>query len=98
MEVMFTKTIARIKWHIKELTKTFSGQPSFYSSKRIERAIIFINANVMLDLCTWHLVSKDKLDYLGAVAIYSAQMIYAGFQTNKMIQEAKNGNNETPQS
>lgn len=88
------KTISRVKWHLKEVAKTFSNQPSFYSSKRIERAVIFINANVMLDMCVYNLIQTGKLDSTGAVLIYSAQMVYAGFQTNKLMEEKKNENNE----
>jgi len=94
--MIFEKTIKRAKWHMKEIAKTFSNQPSFYSSKRIERAIIFINATIMFDLIVWHLVGKDKLDELGAIGVYGAQMAYAGFQTNKLMQEKKDEkNNDT---
>ena len=89
-----TKTINRAKWHMKEIAKTFSNQQSFYSSKRFERAIIFINANVVLDMCVYQLIHSDKLDATGAVLIYSAQMVYAGFQTNKLMEEKKSENNE----
>ena len=87
--MIFEKTIKRAKWHLKELTKTFSNEPSFYSSKRIERAIIFINATVMFDLIVWNLVEEKKLDEMGAIGVYAAQMAYAGFQTTKMMQEKR---------
>ena len=50
---------------------------------------IFLNANVLLDLCVRHLVMVDKLDYIGAVAIYSAQMVYAGYQTKQIFNDTK---------
>lgn len=83
----FEKFIARVKWHMKELNKTLSSQESYYSSKRIERLIIFINANVLLDMMVMHLLHKDKIDYLGAIAIYGAQMVYAGFQTKQIFKD-----------
>lgn len=74
-------------WFGREILKTFSNQPSFFSSKRIERALIFVNANVVLDLCVNELVKQGKIDELGAVAIYTAQMIYAGYQTKQIFNE-----------
>lgn len=85
------KLVKRLKWHLKELCKTFSNQPSFYSSKRIERAVIFVNANVMLDIMVWWLAKHDKLDYLGVIGIYAAQMVYAGYQTKQIFKDKPNG-------
>lgn len=48
----------------------------------------------MLDMCVYNLIQTAKLDSTGAVLIYSAQMVYAGFQTNKLMEEKKNENNE----
>lgn len=84
------KIIARAKWHLKELAKTFSGEHGFYSSKRIERAILFINANVMLDIMIIHLMTEKKLDAVGALMIYAGQMVYAGYQTKQIFAEKQN--------
>ncbi len=81
------KFIKRLKWHLKELCKTFSNEHSFYSSKRIERAIIFVNANVMLDMMCYHLVKTGKMDDIGAIGIYAAQMVYAGYQTTQIFKD-----------
>lgn len=83
------KFIARLKWHIKELVKTFSHQPSYYSSKRIERAIIFINANAMLDVGTYFLMKEHKVGAIELVTLYTAQMIYAGYQTKQIFNDPK---------
>lgn len=32
------------KWHLREIAATFSNKPSYYSSKRIERALLFLVA------------------------------------------------------
>lgn len=71
----------KLKWRFGELEKTFSNQPSFYASKRIERAIIFLNAVILLDVMSIILLREDKIDYVAAVFIFSAQMCYAGYQT-----------------
>ncbi len=89
MEQMPDKFWPCIKWHFWELVKTFSGEPSFYSSKRIERMLIFVNANISLDLIIGWLTKHDKLDYMGAIGIYVAQMAYAGYQTKQISKDDK---------
>lgn len=81
------KLYKRFKWHLKEIDKTFSNTPSHYSSKRIERFILFINANILLDVCTIHLLHLDKIGAAEAVLIYGAQMVYAGFQTKQIFKD-----------
>lgn len=76
-----------IKWFIKELIATFSHQPSYFSHKRIQACLLFINANVMLDVITFSLLQEKKIDYLGAVAIYGAQMVYAGYQVTQIMKD-----------
>ncbi len=78
-----------VRWFFWQILLTFTAQESFFSSKRIERMVIFLNANIWLDLCVSHLISVDKLDYLGAVAVYSAQMVYAGYQTKQIFNDMK---------
>jgi hypothetical protein len=71
----------KLKWRIAEIEKTFSNQPSFYASKRFERALIFINALVLLDVMSIKLLMEVHIDYVAATAIFAAQMCYAGYQT-----------------
>ena len=80
------KFYARLKWHLKELNKTLSHEPSHYSSKRIERMILFVNAIVLLDLFVWK--QYAKLTTTEIVAIFTAQMLYAGFQTKQIFKDA----------
>jgi len=49
--------------------------------------MIFINANILLDISVHYLLKTGKMDYIAAVAIYSAQMIYAGYQTKQIFNE-----------
>ena len=44
----FTTKTEAVKWFFIQILLTFSDQPSFFSSKRIERFMIFINANILL--------------------------------------------------
>lgn len=81
------KFINRLKWHLKELDKTLSNQPSFYSSKRIERMILFVNALVILDL--FIIKEYEKLTTAEIISIFTIQMIYAGFQTKQLAKEKK---------
>ncbi len=81
------KFIARIKWHLKELNKTFSNQPSYYSSKRIERMIIFLNALIIFDIMMWWLLHKDKIDAMTAIATFVTQMGFCGWQTKQIFKE-----------
>lgn len=83
------KFIGRLKWHIKELAKTFSNQPSFYSSKRIERGVLFTNAILLLDF--FYIKQYNDLSTTEALSIFGAQLVYAGFHV-KQIQKETNSN------
>lgn len=92
----WSKFVSRIKWHLKELNKTLSNQPSHYSSKRIERLVIFLNAMVLLDYMAIYLLKEAKIDELGVVGIFTAQMAYAGYTIKKSMEEVqKNADNSS---
>lgn len=76
-----------IKWFFGEMIKTFSSEPSFFSSKRIEKMLVFLNANIMLDVCVQELITQGKIDAIGSCAIYAAQMTYAGYTTKQIFNE-----------
>lgn len=78
-----------IRWFFWQMLLTLTANESFFSSKRLERFAIFVNANVLLDICVYHLVSVGKLDWEGSVGIYVAQMAYAGFQTKQIFNDLK---------
>jgi len=92
------KWYKRLKWHLKELRKTLSNEPSAYSSKRIERLIIFLNACVTLDIIIFWLIHKDKIGAAEATLIYGTQMIYAGYQTKQIQKDIKPKVNEETQA
>lgn len=83
------KWFMRLQWHIKELNKTLSNEPSYYSSKRLERLLLFLSANIIVDIGTIYLLLHGKLDWTGLCAIYAAKMVYAGFQTKQISKDVK---------
>lgn len=85
-------------WLIKEMLKTFSNEPSFFSSKRLEKFYQFSQANLLLILTTKHLVATGKMDVTLSLMIYTAQMIYAGFNTKQMFTEKKHNEKVTDES
>lgn len=87
MSPVFKNPWQFIKWFCWEMLKTLSNQPSFFSSKRVERLLLFMNGNIMLDLCVYTLLKQDKIDYVAAIVIYTAQMIYAGYTMKQTFNE-----------
>jgi len=71
------KTWFRLLWHIKELNKTFSNEKSYYLSKRIERAILFINAVFIFDYYVFKNLSH--LTYTEIMEAFAINLLYAGF-------------------
>lgn len=76
------------KWFIRQIRDTFSNKPSYFSRKRIESFFIFINATILLDI--WLYKNIDDLNWEGMVAIYGAQMIYAGYQVTQIRKDIIN--------
>lgn len=74
-------------WFCREMLKTFSKQPSFFCSKKVERFLIFLNANIALDICIHWLLIHDKITWEGSVGIYTVQMLYAGYQTKQIFND-----------
>lgn len=81
------KTYARFLWHLKELNKTFSNQPSYYSSKRIERAILFVNAIVIFDYYIW--LHRNELTFMEACEAFAINLLYAGFLVKQIKSDVK---------
>lgn len=88
-EGKFSQFLEYMRWFFWQMLLTLTASESFFSSKRLERFVIFINANILLDICVYHLVSDGKLDWEGSVGIYVAQMAYAGFQTKQIFNDLK---------
>ena len=74
-------------WFCREMLKTLSKQPSFFCSKRLERFVIFASANISLDICTHNILCKGLITWEAAVAIYAAQMVYAGYTTKQIFND-----------
>lgn len=75
------------KWFLRNIQATFSNKESYFARKRIESFILFINATALLDMfCykTW-----QKLDTPSMLAIYGAQMVYAGYQVIQIRKDLK---------
>ena len=83
----FTSLYHFLCWFCREMLKTLSKQQSFFCSKRLERFVIFVSANISLDICTHDLLVRDVINWEAAVAIYTAQMVYAGYTTKQIFNE-----------
>jgi hypothetical protein len=67
-------------WFFKELVKTFSNQPSRFSSKKLERAALFASALIMVIIYfAWHYKTMTSSDML---IITGALFVYAGYSMN----------------
>jgi hypothetical protein len=74
-----------IKWVIKELILTFSNQPSFFSSKRIERAILFSAA--LTSYMIWFFYHYKLLSPTDMVIVTGPIFFYAGYSMNTTQKE-----------
>lgn len=84
------KIYARFLWHLKEINKTFSGQPSYYSTKRIERFILFINALAIFD--GWIIYNWNKMQFTDITQAFVLNLAYAGFLVHSTQKEKRNEN------
>ena len=73
--------------YFKELILTFSNKKSFFSSKRIERFIVF---NVFLVLTVIYVVKKiDDLDSFGFIQIVGLWLAYGGYNSLMNLRDRK---------
>src|ERR1700741_3953738 len=70
------------KWFIRQIQYTFSNKPSEFSRKRIESFLLFVNATAILDIWTYKKI--DDISWEAMLAIYGAQMVYAGYQVTQI--------------
>ena len=82
------KAYNRFLWHLKELNKTLSNEPSYYSSKRLERLVLFISANIIVDIYVYKNI--DKMSVSDVLLVFGAKMVYAGFQVKQIQKDLKN--------
>ena len=76
-----------------ELKKTFSNEPSYFSSKRIERAILFLSA--LLSANYWFYTHVEELTYEMCIAFVIMLLGFAGYTMSQTQKEKKN---KTPES
>lgn len=74
-----------IKWFFREWIKTYSSEPSFFASKRIERSLLFVSA-LTLTICyvAYHIPTMGSGDL---TLIVGALFVYAGYNTSMMRKE-----------
>ena len=90
MKKFFTTIWNEIVFVYTELKKTLSNEPSFFSSKRIERAILFLTAIVTSNVWFWsHYPNLD----VNEIALYiGIHLGYAGFTMSQSQKEKKFNN------
>jgi hypothetical protein len=74
-----------IKWFIKEILFTFSNKPSFFSSKRIERGILFCTA--LTSYMIWFFYHYKVLSPTDMVIVTGPIFFYAGYSMNTTQKE-----------
>ena len=89
MKKFFKGISSEISFLYTELKKTFSNQPSFFSSKRIERALLFITAVTASNVWFWsHYPNLD----VNEISLYvGLHLGFAGY-TMATIQKEKKSN------
>lgn len=83
----------KIKWVSNEVLNTFSNKKSFFSSKRLERFLIF---SLMLSLTVFFVVKSIITCTLGAtdfIIIVGTWLGYGGFNTIQIKKDVKEDNN-----
>lgn len=89
----YVKFYRRIKWHIKEINKTFSGEPSYYSTKRLERFALMLNGLIIFDAYLY--THWASIEFNQALEAFVVNLGYAGFLMTKAQQEKKNSINNS---
>jgi hypothetical protein len=83
----YVKFYRRLKWHIKEVNKTFSNEPSYYSTKRIERFFLFLNGIAIFDAYIY--THWSSITFQQALEALIVNLAYAGYLLTKAQTEKK---------
>jgi len=75
------------KWFILQIRATFSNEPSYFSSKRIERYMLFMGA--FCSLMYYIYTHIDTLLYTEVLALTGAMFVYAGYTLNVTQKEKR---------
>lgn len=91
---MFFNLFKSIKWFLIQILYTFSSEKkSFFSRRRIEGFIVFVNGILLLDF--YYFSNVDKISAEEALIYFIANMGYAGWQTVQMFNEKLKKYNST---
>lgn len=83
------------KWFVRQIKATFSNEPSYFSSKRIERYLLFLSGVSWINYYIWTHIKT--LTYTEIIALVSLLFGYAGFQLLTTQKEKKNQTNNPVQ-
>ena len=86
-DTLLYKRYNQVKWYIKELIKTFSGEKSFFSSKRLERGIAFSTGEAFLVI--YFIYHFKTMTYLECLALAGAAFAVAGYTLNATQKEKR---------
>lgn len=89
----FPKLRARFKWHMKEINKMNSNEPSFYSSKRVKSHMAFIGGYYgMIHFLIVKLNDTPVMTTMEMCGWATLMFSVAGYHLNKTQEEKKVGN------
>jgi Ca2+/Na+ antiporter len=81
------KAYTRLLWHLKEINKTFSSHPSYYSAKRIMEFILFTNGIILFD---WYwFLHRNTMSFEQSCEAFILNMAYAGFMRATLQKEKR---------
>jgi hypothetical protein len=82
-----TRIVDFVLWFIKEMINTISSKPSHFSSKRIERLLLFVSGVSIMDLYAY--THRLTMTAEMMLMIVGAQMVWAGFNTTQLTTDKK---------
>lgn len=71
--------MSKIIYYIQQLVLTFSNQPSFFSSKRLERFSIFISTLIAYNVYVWKRMDQSNFTAAEFMIVTGGFLAYAGF-------------------
>jgi len=90
MKKFFTNIKDEVVFIYTEVKKSFSNEPSYFSSKRIERMLLFLTALTASNVWFWH--KYPDLEYGEIIAYVSVHLGFAGYTMYQTEKSKKNLN------
>jgi hypothetical protein len=78
-----------LKKYVYEWLLTFSNKPSFFSSKRLERAFLINTALILICFYVYH--TRNELTAFEFMVIITPLFGYAGFNTVRISKDSNDG-------